>query len=120
MSTPASKKDNSGAAAETAALAWLQRQGLKLVERNWRCRAGELDLVLRDGATLVFVEVRLRGSQAFGGAAASVDAKKRAKLLAAAQLYLARAADQPCRFDVVTMTDGNGRDLQWIRNAFDA
>ena len=109
-----------GAAAEATALAWLERKGLKLVERNWRCRAGELDLVLRDGAALVFVEVRLRGSAAFGGAAASIDAKKRARLVAAAQLYLARGRSQSCRFDVVTMSSASGEDLQWIRNAFDA
>jgi len=109
-----------GAAAEATALAWLERRGLQLVERNWRCRSGELDLVLRDGGSLVFVEVRLRGSVAFGGAAASVDAKKRMKLLSAARLYLAGRPEQPCRFDVVAMSDPQGRDLEWIRNAFDA
>jgi len=109
-----------GAAAEATALAWLERRGLKLVERNWRCRSGELDLVLRDGASLVFVEVRLRGSAAFGGAAASVDMKKRMKLLSAARLYLAGRPEQPCRFDVVAMSDPWGGDLEWIRNAFDA
>lgn len=109
-----------GAAAESTALAWLQKNGLKLVERNWRCKAGELDLVLRDGASLVMVEVRLRSSNGFGGAAASIDAKKRAKLVAAARLYLARLPDCPCRFDVITMSDPAGRDLEWIRNAFDA
>jgi len=109
-----------GAAAEAAALAWLELRGLKLVERNWRCRSGELDLVLREGDCLVFVEVRLRGSAAYGGAAASVDAKKRMKLLSAARLYLAGRPEQPCRFDVVAMSDPRGRDLEWIRNAFDA
>ena len=109
-----------GAAAEATALAWLQKKGLKLVERNWRCKAGELDLVLRDGLSLVMVEVRLRSSSEFGGAAASIDARKRAKLVAAARLYLAQLPDCPCRFDVVTMSDPAGRDLEWIRNAFDA
>jgi putative endonuclease len=109
-----------GAAAESTALAWLQKKGLKLVERNWRCKAGELDLVLRDGPSLVMVEVRLRSSNDFGGAAASIDARKRAKLVAAARLYLARLPDCPCRFDVVTMSDPAGRDLEWIRNAFDS
>lgn len=110
----------SGAAAEATALAWLQRQGLRLLARNWRCRAGELDLVLRDGPTIVIVEVRLRASSAFGGAAASIDPRKRRKLITAAQLYLAGKPDCPCRFDVVTMSDPDGRDLEWIRNAFDA
>ena len=109
-----------GAAAEATALAWLQRQGLRLLEKNWRCRAGELDLVLRDGASIVMVEVRLRASSAFGGAAASIDARKRRKLITAAKLYLAGKPDCPCRFDVVTMSDPDGRDLEWIRNAFDA
>jgi putative endonuclease len=109
-----------GAAAEATALAWLQGKGLTLVERNWRCRAGEIDLVLKDGASLVMVEVRLRRSDAFGGAAASVDARKRAKVIAAARLYLAGRPECPCRFDVITMTDASGRDLQWIRGAFEA
>src|SRR3954469_3179331 len=94
-----------GNKAEDYAAAWLQRRGLKLVERNWRCRGGELDLVLRDGGVLVMVEVRLRGSDRFGGAAASVDARKRAKLLIAARAYLAGKPERPCRIDVVTMSD---------------
>lgn len=107
-----------GSKAEDIAAAWLQRRGLRLVERNWRCRLGELDLVLRDGTTLVFAEVRLRSSGRFGGAAASIDRRKQARLAAAAQLYLAGRASSPCRFDVVVMSDASGADIEWIRNAF--
>src|SRR6476646_10229335 len=92
-----------GPAAETAALAFLERHGLELVERNWRCRFGEIDLVLRDGATLVFVEVRLRKDSRFGGAAESIDWHKRNRLLAAARLYLMRCPNAKCRFDAVLL-----------------
>lgn len=104
--------------AEEFAAAWLQRQGLRLVERNWRCRFGELDLVLRDGDTIVIAEVRQRSSTRFGGAAASVDRHKQRKLIATAQLYLSRRPSAPCRFDVVLMSDAGGGGIEWIRNAF--
>ena len=112
-----------GADAEALAAAFLEKQGLRVIERNWRCRFGEIDLVLRDGPVLVFAEVRLRGNPRFGGAAASIDARKRQRLIAAAQLYLAsRPAlrQRPCRFDAVLMNDAAGAGLEWIRNAFDA
>lgn len=112
-----------GDAAESKAAAWLTDRGLTVIGRNWRCRFGEIDLVLRDGPVLVFAEVRLRGNPRFGGAAASIDARKRQRLIAAAQLYLAsRPAlrQRPCRFDAVLMNDAAGAGLEWIRNAFDA
>lgn len=108
-----------GAAAEALAAAWLERQGLRVVARNWRCRFGELDLVLRDGPMIVIAEVRLRSSARFGGAAASIDRRKQARLAAAAQLYLAGQPAAPCRFDVVLLGDAAGRDIEWIRNAFE-
>ncbi len=107
-----------GAAAEALAAAWLERQGLRVIERNWHCRFGELDLVLQDGPVIVIAEVRLRSSARFGGAAASIDRRKQARLTAAAQLYLARRPSSPCRFDVVLLGDEQGRDIEWIRNAF--
>ena len=107
-----------GAAAEALAAAWLERQGLRVIERNWHCRFGELDLVLQDGPVIVIAEVRLRSSARFGGAAASIDRRKQARLTAAAQLYLARRPSSPCRFDVVLLGDKEGRDIEWIRNAF--
>lgn len=108
-----------GRAAERHAAELLRKQGLRVLARNWRCRFGEIDLVARDGPTLVFVEVRLRASAAFGGAAESIDAAKRRKLIAAANLYLsARGAASPCRFDAVLIeADGHTR---WVRDAFRA
>ncbi|WP_420996068.1 YraN family protein [Cupriavidus sp. 30B13] len=113
-----------GARAEARALAYLERQGLALVVRNYRCKGGEIDLVMREAdGTLVFVEVRERASRAFGGAAASVTpAKQRRILLAAAHFLAAREADAPgpdagCRLDVVALEPGR---LEWIRGAFDA
>jgi putative endonuclease len=107
-----------GLAAEEAAARFLASRGLAIVARNYRTRFGEIDLVARDGATLVFVEVRRRTSRAFGGAAASVDARKQSRLVAAARHYLARLGEEPaCRFDVVTW-DGETGPPGWIRAAF--
>ena len=107
-----------GQAAEAHAEAFLKTQGLTLVARNWRCRFGEIDLVMQDGATLVFVEVRLRSRRDFGGAAASVTPAKQKKLLAAARQYLAALKTlPPCRFDVVALSGDAAPE--WIRNAFD-
>jgi putative endonuclease len=107
-----------GQTAESRAEAFLETQGLKLVARNWRCRFGEIDLVMQDAATLVFVEVRLRSRADFGGAAASVTPAKQKKLLAAARQYLSSLKTlPPCRFDVVALTGDAAPD--WIRNAFD-
>jgi putative endonuclease len=107
-----------GQTAETRAEAFLKTRGLTLVARNWRCRFGEIDLVMRDGATLVFIEVRLRSRADFGGAAASVTPAKQKKLLAAARQYLTTLKTlPPCRFDVVALS-GDGAP-EWIRNAFD-
>jgi putative endonuclease len=104
-----------GDAGEDAALAHLRQHGLTLVERNFRCRGGELDLVMRDGATVVFVEVRKRASAAFGGAAATIGRAKQARLLAAANTWLQRYRLPPaCRFDVIAI---DGYTLSWLRNA---
>ncbi len=114
-----------GDEAEALALAHLQRQGLTLVERNYRVaagprrRGGEIDLILRErDGTLVFVEVRRRAGVAHGGAAASVGAAKQRSLVLAAQHYLLRFASPPaCRFDVVAI---DGTAIEWLRGAFDA
>lgn len=108
-----------GLAAEEATAEFLSRQGLELLARNYRCRLGEVDIVAREGGTLVFVEVRSRRSGAWGGAAGSVDARKQSRLAAAARHYLARlAAEPPCRFDVVTW-EGSPCEPHWIRGAFE-
>jgi putative endonuclease len=115
--------DGIGARFEQRALERLERSGLKLVERNWRTRFGELDLVMRDGETLVFVEVRYRHDLRFGGGAASVGPAKRAKLTRAAQGFLQahpQLATMPCRFDVVAFDgDANAPHHEWRRAAFE-
>ncbi len=104
--------------AEQRAADYLQERGLRIVERNFRCRGGEIDLVARDGDTLVFVEVRARSRQTFGGAAESITAAKQGRILLAARHYLARMDVQPaCRFDAVLIQGGA---LEWLRDAFDA
>ena len=109
-----------GARAEALAAQFLVARGLAIVERNFRRRCGELDLVARDGDTLVFVEVRLRRSRGYGGAAASITAAKRARLLAAANLYLARLSNPPpCRFDAVLLDALDPARIEWLTNIFD-
>lgn len=117
-------RQSTGDGGESRALAYLQQQGLVLVERNYRVargpsrRAGEVDLILRErDGTLVFVEVRVRADLRAGGAAASVTAAKRRRLAYAAQHYLMCLPSlPPCRFDVVAI---DGEQLQWLRGAFD-
>ena len=107
-----------GQSAEARAEAYLVKQGLTLVTRNWRCRFGEIDLLMHDAGVLVFVEVRLRSRSDFGGAAASVTPAKQKKLLAAARQYLAALKTLPlCRFDVVALS--GEAPPEWIKNAFD-
>jgi putative endonuclease len=105
-----------GAAAEEAARAHLEAAGLALVARNYSCRYGEIDLIMREGETLVFVEVRSRSHRGFGGAAASIDQRKQDRLKRTAEHYLQRQRRMPpCRFDVVTL-DGDTA-IDWIINA---
>ena len=108
-----------GARAESMAAQFLQHRGLKLLQQNYRCRFGEIDLILQDGDALVFAEVRLRSRGDFGGAAASINTAKQAKLVRAAQHYLATLAHiPPCRFDAVLLQDSGGNNIEWIRDAF--
>lgn len=113
-------RQRAGADAEARAEAHLSDRGLSTIARNVRYRGGEIDLVMRDGSEWVFVEVRSRAHHAFGGAAASIDARKQAKLALSARLFLlARFGQRPwpaCRFDVVAIDGGR---LQWIRAAFE-
>ncbi len=111
-----------GDAAEDRALAHLCEAGLRLVQRNYRTPGrggGEIDLVMREpGGTLVFVEVRRRAGQAFGGAAASVGTAKQRRIIFAARHYLMRLpSPPPCRFDVVCVEAGR---IEWLQAAFDA
>jgi putative endonuclease len=106
-----------GSAAENSAADFLSRQGLSIVARNYRTRMGEIDLVARDGEVLVFVEVRLRSGDYYGGGAESIGARKQARIVAAARQYLSRLRrEPPCRFDVVTLDSGRP---EWLRAAFD-
>lgn len=110
----------SGHVAEQLAGQYLTRQGLVIVARNYRCRGGEVDLICRDGATLVFVEVRLRSSGRFGGAAASITPRKQARIILAARHYLTGRAECPCRFDAVLLDGPDPARITWLRAAFDA
>jgi putative endonuclease len=113
------ERQRRGALNEAQAERMLVAQGLRLIERNYRCRGGEIDLIMRDGDHMVFVEVRYRANRDFGGALGSVDAAKQQRLVRAAQHYLLRSGWQgPCRFDVVGF-DGT-RQPQWVRDAFPA
>ena len=116
---PPARRAAAGAAAEALAAHFLTQRGLAIVERNWRRRCGELDLVAREGDTLVFVEVRLRRGGDFGGAAASITAAKRARIVAAASLYLARLPrTPPCRFDAVLLDALDPARIEWLRDVF--
>ena len=110
-----------GDAAEDRALAHLRQAGLRLVARNYRTPGrggGEIDLVMRDGGTLVFIEVRRRAGGDYGGAAGSIGFVKQRRIVFAARHFLLRlGAPPPCRFDVVTVEDAR---IAWLRAAFDA
>jgi putative endonuclease len=108
---------NPGPRAEALAAQFLERQGLTLLERNFRTRRGEIDLVMREGEVIVFVEVRLRTNSRYGGAAASITARKQARLVAAALVYLARLGrEPPCRFDAVLLDALAPDRIAWERH----
>lgn len=119
-----SPTQRTGQTVETRAMHWLTTQGLTILARNLRCPLGELDIIAREGDTLVFIEVRYRASLRFGGAAASVTRQKQTRLIRAARWFLPGLVRQffggvtpPCRFDVISHDSG---DLHWIRHAFTA
>lgn len=126
MSVRTATRREAGSRYEDFACAHLLRAGLALLARNYTCRYGEIDLVMRDGATLVFVEVRYRrggGSSRYGDGADSIGTMKRARLQRAAAMFLAQRpafADSTCRFDVVSIAgDAPAAALNWLRNAFE-
>ena len=106
-----------GARAEDLCAELLRAAGLRLLERNWRFRVGEIDLIAEENGTVVFAEVRSRSGSAFGGAAESITGAKRSRLLAAARLYLYGRPEANCRFDVF-LVEGEPRQVRWIRDAF--
>lgn len=110
-----------GKAAEERAFDFLVGNGLTGLARNFHCRQGEIDLIMVEGKTLVFVEVRMRRSVRFGSAAESVDRRKQQRIVTAAQYFLLqhpKMARSPCRFDVVAL--GAGDTIEWYKNAFEA
>lgn len=112
-----SPKQDQGHAWEQAALGHLRGHGLRLIEANFRCKGGEIDLVMQDGDSLVFVEVRQRAGSGHGGAAASITPAKVRRLVRAASYYLMRFPHTPpCRFDVVAVDAGR---FEWLRNAIE-
>ncbi|MCS2156262.1 YraN family protein [Scandinavium sp. H11S7] len=112
-------RKQTGDAWEQEARRWLERKGLRFIAANVRSRGGEIDLIMKDGAVTVFVEVRYRSSAQYGGATASVTRSKQTKLLQTARLWLARHNGSfettDCRFDVIAFT---GSQIEWLTNAF--
>jgi putative endonuclease len=113
-------KNNAGLEAEKLAGTFLINNGLKLLNQNYHCRFGEIDLIMQDADTIVFVEVRLRTNHQFGGAGMSITPQKQAKLIKTAQYYLQSHRDSACRFDAILMNKVDIKHIEWIRNAFDA
>ena len=108
-----------GSEAERRAEVFLKQHCLVLLQRNYRCRFGEIDLIMRDGATLVFVEVRLRARAKFGDAASSITIFKQRRIVRTARYYLSSLkADPSCRFDAVLLSGSRGEQIEWIKDAF--
>lgn len=114
---PRQKTTELGAAAEQRAAEHLVRHGLRIVDRNFRVKGGEIDLIAADGGTTIFVEVRQRSRADFGGAGASITAAKRRRIVLAARHWLQRHGECPCRFDCVLI---DGARLEWLQDAFSA
>jgi putative endonuclease len=114
----ADPRQAAGRLAEDLAAEYLAARGLRLIERNYRCRLGEIDLILADGPALVFAEVRLRRTGGFGGAAESITAKKRQRILTAARHYLSGKPEAPCRFDALLLDALDTERIEWIKDAF--
>ncbi len=107
-----------GQQAEQQALHFLQSQGLRLHERNFRCKTGEIDLVMKDADTLVFVEVRFRQLNDYGRALETVTVRKQRKLIATASRYLQlKRIDSACRFDIIALNGCGSAPIEWIKNA---
>jgi putative endonuclease len=115
-----SLRSEQGRLAEDQALGFLQQAGLKLIARNFHSRYGEIDLIMEDGRTLVFVEVRYRSSDRYGSAEESVNHRKQARLvLTAASFLKEKRLNRPTRFDVAALSPGpEGLSVAWIKGAF--
>ena len=110
--------NSQGVKSEKQALSYLQEQGLSLICQNYYCRFGEIDLIMLDQDTLVFIEVRYRKNSDFGGALASITKRKQDKIIKTARHYLAQLENEPyCRFDTIAI-DQQSKLPEWIQNAF--
>jgi putative endonuclease len=111
-----------GQKAENQALAYLESHGLKLIERNYHCNRGEIDLVMDDAGTLVFVEVRFRKHNHFGSALESINSTKQRKIIISAEHYLCHhPEDRAIRFDAIALTPISSKlEIQWVKSAFEA
>lgn len=121
MTSRSEQQRTLGKAGEDAAVSYLLEHGYRIVERNFRCRLGEIDLIARHEGVLVFIEVKTRRSQTFGPAATAVTLKKQRHLIKASQVFLSRTGRQHdvCRFDVVTIEmDASEPRFEIIKNAF--
>lgn len=108
-----------GKKAEDIARHYLEKQGLGIREQNYRCRFGEIDIICDDKKTIVFVEVRYRKHQQFGGAKESIGFHKQQKIITTAKHYLIQYPDVTCRFDVILLAELDVKKVEWIKNAFD-
>ncbi len=114
-------ENNAGLEAEKLAATFLTNHGLKLIVQNYHCRFGEIDLIMKDAKTLVFIEVRLRSNSKFGSAAGSITPQKQQKLILTAQHYLQQNPEKnACRFDVLLMDKVELQAINWLKNAFGA
>ncbi len=112
-------QNNAGVEAEKLAATFLTERGLKLIAQNYHCRFGEIDLIMKEGKTLVFIEVRLRSNTRFGDAGSSITPQKQQKLILTAQHYLQQHGETACRFDAILMNKANLQSIEWVRNAFE-
>lgn len=117
MANGVTPKREAGDKFEEKAISFLHKQGMKTLTRNYNCKAGEIDLVMNDGGTVVFVEVRYRKNKRFGGAAVSVTPAKQRKIALAALHFLqsTKRDNDPCRFDVLAFSDN---EREWFKDAF--
>jgi putative endonuclease len=109
-----------GDAAEALAAEYLKAQGLKHISSHYCSRFGEIDLIMQDKDTLVFIEVRLRKNSQFGGAAASINSSKQHKIVMTAEHYLQVHGNASCRFDAILMDSMDTKHITWIKDAFQA
>lgn len=112
-------KNNAGLVAEQLAATFLQARGLTLVANNYHCRFGEIDLIMQEGETLVFIEVRLRTNKQFGHVGESISIQKQQKIIQTAQYFLMQHGERACRFDAVLMDKTDANHIEWVRNAFE-